>query len=943
MTKTKRIIFSIVALAEIFLLNVGLAKALSIPTANEIAADLEQRYHVSSSSIQNMGENLNVAADKSTAPQVMIFFEPSDPQEGKKITARALPMYFQNPKEKLYYTWYIKHGPTNSDSNWNKNEDLNGDGRKNVEDGKIEAMRLIATNGYSNQDEPRPDYGKNGDNDEYQSCIGGDDKCGTGTSYCYIHDFQRGTNSEIVDSDGDSECEHLFPDTDGHGTAGDENFGHDEEKFWGTNPQDANTAGNGNLDEASVSGLGQDEFSWIYQKGDNVGVAVEGTSLIPTKYPGGSFMTMWALTDNTCKGSDPWTEQQAICPTVQGGSVEDSTLTPLCGKTVDNYFVSGGDAVSDFSCNNTKTTPSCNGSSAVCDSGQRAMCVPNSENSLDDQTVLSYFKGSCLLSGGLCVASGGLGVCNNALTADGKCEYLYTTSDSCSAKDPVCVSVEHSSGADEPAPLLQTGNKSATVSGFSVTIPTTTIDLNDCLKYNLVDPAEKKLEKLDVSLDYTPENPTNDASDSQMGDVLTASSIINNPSQNSRELRYEWKIEAKRKGSFIDLSKNLIEDKLIEKLEGLGLSFISLKLNLGVKYKDYFDNDFGSLKITNTVKDSSSGKIRVGKGEIIVNINSTSKRINAYSTGSGDGVTLNKGDLICGKDTTEKLEDKTAFYVCPVTRNQILKLEIDSSGMSDFYWTVDGKSVGCNDPVSENCASANSMVMPVTDSEGKIFSVKVAAKNIKEGKSVELSKTFQIVKPYIKISPKTPETFWPKVLGNYSDLNGVKYPDLSNSVFETQVGSKVTLNAEFHPLSLNKIVENSSNVNIEWKIDGIDAGNSKSVDFNVGKEAGGFYTIELNAVYGVPNEIRKILKDKWNISQTDSEGEVLSASIQAEVMPEGIGGTVASKNTGRILASLISNLPSQITFLLRISLTVFVIIMISGIASNSSYFLNRSR
>lgn len=934
-----------IAVAEIFFLNIEFAKAISIPSATEIATELEQRYHVSSSSIQNMGESLNVSADKSTAPQVMIFFEPSEPREGKKLTARALPMYFQNPKEKLYYTWYIKHGPTDSDSNWNKNENLNGDGRKNVEDGKIEAMRIIATNGYNNQDEPKPNYGKDGDNDEYQACVGGDDKCGTGTGYCYIHDFQRGTNSEIVDSDGSSECEHLFPDTDGQGTAGDESFGSGEEKFWGTNPQDANTAGNGNLDEANVSGLGQDIFSWIYQEGDEVGVAVEGTSLIPTKYPGGSFMTMWALTNNTCKGSDPWTEQQAICPTVSGGDAEDTTLTPLCGKTVDNYSIdpSTGDASTDFTCNNTKTTPSCSGATAVCDNGQRAMCVPNSSSSFDNQTVLDYFKGSCLLDGnGLCIASGG--ACNNVFTADGKCEYLDTTSSGCSARAPVCVSVTHSNGATEPAPLLQTGSKVVTISGFSVTIPTTTVDINDCLKYNLVDPAEKKLEKLDVSLDYTPENPTNDASGSQMGDMLTVSSIINNPSQNSGELRYEWKVEAKRKGGgFVDISKSLVADKLVEKLEGLGLASLNISLNLGVKYKDYFSNDLGSFKITNTARESFLGKTRVGKGEIVASVNSTSKRINAYLTSSNDGATLIKGEMICGKDVSEKLEDKTAYYVCPVTRNQILKLEVDSSGMSDFAWTVDGEIVGCGDPVSGNCAGTNSIVMPIADSEGKTLSVKVKAKNIEEGKSVELSKTFQIVKPYIKISSKTPETFWPKVLGNYSDLNGVKYPDLSNSVFETAAKSEVTLDAEFHPLSLDTIVKNSGNAKIEWNIDGAETGSGKTLDFNTEKEAGDFYNIELNAFYEVSSGIRKLLRDKWNISPADSEGEILSASIQAEVTPEGVGGTVASKNAGRILASLISNLPSQITFLLRISLTIFIVILISGIASNSSYFLNQNK
>ncbi len=394
--KLKKILLATLISLEIILLNVPTALAISIPSADDVAGDLEKRYHLNLGSMQSMGEGFNVSEAKKTAPQVMIFFNPTDPKVGEKITAEAVPMYFQNPKEKLYFTWFLKHktgASASRDIEGRKTEDGNTDWDRNgsieMNDYKIEAMRLIAQGGVSSAD-----FSKSTtpfDDDGYKAYLGGDDMikppfdrnfnvdaADKPNKYCYIHDFSSGADRELVnvpqptfycggvetdrdsikctgnknfvctdaisfklcqstastpkcnangkvtcvkgaprcvgdetlppvDANGDeyncdnyppgapddilcssfgfarptctpatgesvNGCRHLFPcaeDTnhagDCNGSVGDNNFGPNEEAFWGTDPRDSDTAKNGNKDEATLAGLGVNSFTWPYQ------------------------------------------------------------------------------------------------------------------------------------------------------------------------------------------------------------------------------------------------------------------------------------------------------------------------------------------------------------------------------------------------------------------------------------------------------------------------------------------------------------------------------------------------------------------------------------------------------------------------------------------------------------------------------------------------------
>lgn len=96
-------------------------------------------------------------------------------------------------------------------------------------------------------------------------------------------------------------CRHLFAQMDeDENYSGDGNFGDAEEDFWGTDKNNTSTAGNGQVDEANVVGLGIDKFKWKYRNGDEVGLIVEGKTVYNTKHYDGTKMIMWAFSKNRC-------------------------------------------------------------------------------------------------------------------------------------------------------------------------------------------------------------------------------------------------------------------------------------------------------------------------------------------------------------------------------------------------------------------------------------------------------------------------------------------------------------------------------------------------------------------------------------------------------------------------------------------------------------------
>jgi hypothetical protein len=174
--KIKKVLLTIgVSLEIIVLIAPSLVQAFDYPSPNEVARDMEKRYHINQGMVQNSGESFNTAAYKGKAPQVQIVFDPLDPKEGELITAKANPLYFGNAANRnLYYTWYLKRegcdydvgldtNPETNNNDRNRNgipdwqDDLNtlakcdDDNNYNVtlNDWMVKAQRLLASDGYN--------------------------------------------------------------------------------------------------------------------------------------------------------------------------------------------------------------------------------------------------------------------------------------------------------------------------------------------------------------------------------------------------------------------------------------------------------------------------------------------------------------------------------------------------------------------------------------------------------------------------------------------------------------------------------------------------------------------------------------------------------------------------------------------------------------------------
>lgn len=247
-------------------------------------------------SVKYAASSFNSSQYKKQQPQVSLTFTPTDPIDGEKVNAIATPTYFLNDSNDLYYTWYLKSKdcPKGKATSSNKDKcDLNHDGRIDIDDYKIKAMRAFANGDFNYKD---IDYDKDNDDDGYEAVHGGDDQSGK-TNYCYLHDTKTGSEYKL--SDYQCDHSHLFPNAPGSET-GDGSFGLSEERFWHTNPDDSDTANTGGTDESNVAGLGAKSFTWTYSSGDEIGVVIEGVSSEPTQTYDASYKIMWAFLNNKC-------------------------------------------------------------------------------------------------------------------------------------------------------------------------------------------------------------------------------------------------------------------------------------------------------------------------------------------------------------------------------------------------------------------------------------------------------------------------------------------------------------------------------------------------------------------------------------------------------------------------------------------------------------------
>ncbi|MDH4330717.1 MAG: hypothetical protein OEV93_04160 [Candidatus Moranbacteria bacterium] len=871
-------------------LDFGVTEGIASAILDIVSPGLEiamEELHISGEGTEFLTELMNVTKAKNKDPQVDLYFNPTNPKVGEKITATAYASNFKDvTTDALYFTWYLKHENDADNTDWDK------DGKIDMDDYKIEAMRIAANGGWSSSgteyngsadddndgvaelkneatdgkndktnlpfgglgvrepesgfrcyakdyedglyyeiipgnvssenippESDNPDYGERG---IYDFNVAGCEICGEGVttatvktceeeytitdtcsamaidnnllwfgqrdtllvkiplartpgcSVCVFCEDDTAANNGVCgvktgeqvgeDDPGDYEgessiCTHLFPHAP-HFTTGDGEFTDEEEEFWGTNPQDPDTNDDGINDEASVAGIGLDTFSWIYNKGDRVGLVVEGQSTISTKYFDGGYMVMWALPKN-------------------------------------NFD------------------------------------VPGTECGLKN-------------------------------------------------KQPYMV----------------------TIMDLPVTIPAANFDLEKCLKYNWVDPLDgTQPKKLDVELSYSPTNPRNNSS-GKSGDLLIVNSSLVNSETNDNQIYYKWTIE---QGSQLSLNNDnwteISNDPAFRKaagityLEGLGLETLKMNLNLP-ELDDY-------LRITVNVEEFNQSNVaKKGNASTIIRINS----------GSNNGIIFKSntsGSAIC--------EDQT---ICTALNNQILTASLQGD-FKNFAWLINGKAANFKQggqDVVQGSKQGNTINFPIVGSVGDTYRISVTANNIETNESMTTERIIKIINPSMKLGVSSGAS--PKFRGTYTGLDGETVDDVSKNKYNS-TGGDVTVVAQLNPSWMNPLPK------VEWTVNGVtreETGTSITLSSSQ-YPTGSRVQISATADYMQSNAARKDLRTNWNVSQFSSAEVTMKDSISV-TMGE---NPVVSQGKNKMLANIFSALPGQTIFLLRLLLTTLMFLFIPSL------------
>ena len=476
---------------------------------------------------------------------------------------------------------------------------------------------------------------------------------------------------------------------------------------------------------------------------------------------------------------------------------------------------------------------------------------------------------------------------------------------------------------------------------------TTEVDLDSCLEENLLDPTSDgnadTNSRLSLQVVSVPANPINDQSGS--GDVLQVSTASFN-SQDTSNLLYNWTVQISRDGSMApidttswkDITSALEQNNSFSLADADGVNKKALAIDLNLSDDLIKSNVTGSytgvfyLKVKAKVIGTATDGSQNAEGFTIVKVRQQQNEIKMYSV-----VANNTGMLMMDENGTEICASATEKSKCLVTKDEIIGLSIPNSGdtkLANFSWKVNGASVVCNSGISSQCltTASNKIFVPILGNEGEAVDVTANAINIKTNEAVEIVRHFVITTPQIIISSVDEKTVWPKLMGYYKDLNGNKDPDYSKAIYEASHGSSANLIVTFYPNSLAKQSQ------LEWVIDGeaqYDLINKTNISFPINKLEGGSYDIGVLAHFKTGSEVevnntRKALLKNWNVEIENAVDENQEANIQINVLTAG-SQKVANKEDQGGLASLISHLPENLIFLLKIVLTSGALLLLTGI------------
>lgn len=919
-------------------------KPPSIPAPSQSASEIEQRYHIDTESAQEQGENMNVADTKKVTPEVSLFFSPSDPKEGERITARAFPTYFTSDVSKLYFTWYLQRAACRPGNPPTPACDLDGNGRLNYNDWKIAAHQELASNSF---DYTTASYAADSDNDGYQARFGGDNRVNV-PNHCYYHDNADGLNYEIVDNANDvvwDDCAAV---------------GMQPVCMVASTNIDAGTiVGSG--DGGSASGGSSASGSAAGGAASGGSVSVSGSTFEWT--PGDSYVsglpyctssgTAACSTGTPCCVSNPATAN--TCPvllntcTYSGAGASNPICEHLFPEPTGYWTVVGG--VDTF----VPVAGAVVGDGSYGASEERIWRTDPNDPSTSD--------------------NGSKDEANVTGLARDSFEWNYVSGDKLGVvvEGTSMIATKHKDSSNmimwafskNTCPKSgSTGSYVKDIKGYQVTIPTIEMDLNDCLDKNLVDPTEGgQATNLELTMTSSPEDVINDVTTRGDGDLLDVTATINNSTQGTSAVFYEWRVELSSDGTanpatWINITSDVngLSDnrKLLSQIRGNGVSKVSMSMNMrstdvfgGNPFSSYLRNSIGYLRFRVDVVENfgPSGASRRGRSSAVVKFNASQERLLAHAVnvaGSPAKLSIKPASEICsgipnpGDPVEYQIIQRLDGKVCRVIKNEIIGLEVSSPELANFSWSINGQPLTCNSRVSATSCFDDRQgpinFFPVIGTPGDIFTISVTATrtnaSVSNEKQVTISRAFTIVEPSVSIVSNDQNNVWAKVLGQYVDTKGVGYTNFSKDTLETYEGNPVALKALFTPDFLTSRMP--PQIERSWSVDKVDTGDgaSNTIAFPANKIGQAVYNVSLAAVYRPSTEIRQALTDIWGISALDTTETYFNASIQVE-QPD--VSNVTQTGVKKYYALLASYLPASVLFSIKVLFSVFLILFTSGV------------
>lgn len=918
---------------------------------NEIFQSVEQRYGFDENILKN-------AKRKESAPRVEMFFDNTNPKPGEKVTAHAIPEYFKNDPQNLYYTWYIIHTTDGNIKN----------ATNSIKDGKIEAAKLMARGDYDpNLDgQSYADPGKDPDNDGWPT----------------------------VDANSYDENKVAAPMGGADGVGGLAEGNDNIEPYKDASAYCDARGAHSTAEQCNLYNT-PSSFNQYYnfkpdQNGDYCQSCQQSLSFTATLSPDNQCCYLVANpSDPGLISYDPGT---SYCPTSYSAAYEgcfDYAGLKNTNKSLIESCLGTAYQACLTNWNNLHVNPT--GDEPV---SQVSRCYKhNFGTNNPDQGFRGYTS-----SGNFSEDDSGTDV-----TVDCKHKWRdapgYTSG---SGKfptgeekywktDPTDPDTDGDGFPDEADAVglgqqdltwnYQTGDRVGVVVEGTSLIPIDEqsayfkimwgySDVCDSTKVGLMDndecdssddygygflatraPNEQGDDKLKVSLSFSPDNPLADPSDANKDNILgdgtitnadqiSVSSSLDNTDFNPSELYYTWQIQKgdpqkDEWGGPLDISNNF---STASPSAGMGISQFDFKPK-----KDILSGggDIIYFKVTLTVGKASDLATGRGRSSVIIPVNK-----------NGIQITLHKVAIVDGKATVgdEICNDGLYKTLCPAVKGQMLAAQVSGNNYknsdSQFSWTVDGNSYYPpeNAPQLFDGWNNTTIFFPVNKEEQEIENISVTATSKDVLQPATGTRQVTVVHPAVFIKSADTNVSWPKVYSAPSpNQKSVTQNIESGDAFEALAGSTVPYNLDFVPYYL---LGNDSNTEINWSVNGTNIfspdfyannptldlvavdNNNRTVKMPIGETAGVFTTLSAEVKKYWGDDERSISYSAWGIAPDTLSGNssvsIETVNADSTVVVGTIGGP------GQILAAMGTHLPHYFMYLLRLVLTMLMMFVVSA-------------